>query len=449
MNNDPAPRRQLSLLQTSAVIVGSVIGSGVFINLPIVAQYAGSPIMSAAIWCIGGLFWIPQIMILTEMGTAYPAQGGAYVYLVRAGSPLLGFLYAWTAFLTSDTPTLTIVGLSAASALTFFFPALGIPLYARLFAAFMILSLGYVQYRSVPTGGNVQIILTLAKLFPLVAIVVIGLFYLDAGNLFYAPPTPDTIRGESVFSLLTAGISATLWAYAGFTNILYMGGEVKNPSRTLPISLMGSILFVMTAYTLISLCTSAIVPFHDLRAAVGGFVNPFAYLDFFGTYAGGFFAIAATISMIGVLNASIMTQPRLEYAIARDGLFFRSFGHLHPRYLTPDYSIAIQCCLSLVLFLLGGIENMLGYFTLSYVLQNALMYSAIFFLRRKPDYRPTYRAPAWALMAVLAIASQLYIAYGTFLAYPAGGVLACLGLILSGVPVYWYFKTRRPPLHAT
>jgi fructoselysine transporter len=138
-----------------------------------------------------------------------------------------------------------------------------------------------------------------------------------------------------------------------------------------------------------------------------------------------------------------MVQPRLEYAIARDGLFFSVFGHLHPKYLTPDYSILIQAGLAIVLFLLGDIENMIGYFTLSYALQNGLVYGALFALRKRDDYHPSYRSPWWKGMGVLAILTQIYVAVGTFLAYPTGGLLACLVLILSGLPLYFYFLSRK------
>jgi fructoselysine transporter len=440
MTSSPAPQRQLSLIQTSSLIVGTVIGSGVFLSLPIVARIGGTPLLSVLIWFLGGVLWIPQILILAEMGTAYPIQGGAYYYLNKAGSPFLAFLYTWTAFLTSDTPTLTIVALGAMSALTFFSPLFGGVLFSRTLASILIIGLAFLHYRSVRTGGNLQILLTLAKLTPLVSIVVIGFFFLGSGNL-----SGGVIVGgsSSMFAVITAGISSTLWSYAGFTNILYMAGEVQRPERTLPIGLIGSLAFVMIAYTLISLCTSAIVPFNELRAAGGGFINPFAYLGVGAAIAGSVFAVAAFVSMVGVLNASIMVQPRLEYAIARDGLFFSAFGHLHPKFLTPDYSIIIQSVLAIVLFMLGDIENMMGYFTLSYALQNGLVYGAIFFLRRRADYAPTYKAPWWKVMALLAIASQIYVAVGTFLAYPSAGILASLGLILSGMPVYFYFARRR------
>ena len=396
--------------------------------------------MTVLIWFLGGVVWIPQILILAEMGTAYPIQGGAYYYLNKAGSPFLAFLYTWTAFLTSDTPTLTIVGLGAISALTFFTPLFGDVLWARVLASVLILGLSLLHVRSVRTGGNVQIVLTIAKLTPLMSIVIIGFFYFGSGHLVGGTPS---VGAGATFAVITAGISSTLWSYAGFTNILYMAGEVKRPERTLPIALIGSLVFVMVAYTLISLCTSAIVPFSQLIGAEGGFINPFAYLGVASKVAGTIFAIAAFISMIGALNASIMAQPRLEYAIARDGLFFRVFGHLHPKYLTPDYSIMIQSALGIVLFLLGDIDNMMGYFTLSYALQNTLVYGAIFFLRRRPDYQPTYRAPWWGVMAGLSILIQMYVSVGTFMAYPTAGILASLALILSGLPIYMYYAYRR------
>jgi fructoselysine transporter len=431
------PVRSLNLIQTISIIISTVIGSGIFISLPIVSQIAGNPFIATIVWFLGGIMWLPPILILAEMGTAYPNQGFGYYYLQKAGSPFLAFLYTWTCFLTSDTPTLTIVALSAASVLTIFAPILNDFWIARLFASLLILLFALLHYRSVKTGGNFQIALTLAKIIPLFAVVFIGFYMFDSKNLFIGNNLSEE---KSLFFIITAGISATSWSYAGFGNILYMAGEVKNPHKTLPKALIGSVIFVIIAYTLISLGTSMIVPFKDLVKAKGDFVNPFLYLSSFKEFAPHLFAIVAFISMIGVLSASIMVQPRLEYAMAKDGLFFKSFGKLHPRYLTPHISIMVQAFFAIFIFLLGDIENMLGYFTLSYVLQNTLVYGTIFFLRKREDYKPTFISPAWKLMGLLSLLIQVYLIYGTFLAYPAYGVLACFGLVLTGLPIYIYFK---------
>ena len=420
--------------------MGTVIGSGVFINLPIVARETGSPLMASLAWLIGGLIWIPQIFILSEMGTAYPEEGFGYLYLKKAGSKPLAFLYVWTVFWTSDTPSITIIALSASSALAIFYPPLDGTIIGKLFAAMLILSLTYVHYRDVKKGGNLQILLTIAKISPLILLIVLGFFYLKSGNLFFKPTNVD--ESKSVFTLLVAGVAATTWSYAGFPNILYMAGEIKNPRKNLPLALIGSAIGIMVAYSLIALATGAIVPHADLVSFHGSFANPFQYLPIFSKFAAAFLAIAAFISMVGATNACIMVQPRIEYAIAKDGLFFKTFAHVHPQYETPDYSILFQSGLAIILLFIGNIEQLLGYFTLSYLLQNALVYAAIFKLRKRADYHPTFKAPAWLLMTILSIAIQLYLAYGTFIAYPAGGVLSAAIIIGSGLPIYFYFASR-------
>lgn len=430
--------RKLGLGHAIAIVVGTVIGSGVFINLPLVARATGSPLLAALAWLLGGLIWIPQIFIITEMATAYPNEGYGYLYLKEAGSPLLAFMYVWTAFITSDTPSITIIAMSAASALAVFWPPLDGPLYGRAFAIALIVLLTIPHYRDVKQGGNLQIVLTIAKISPLILLIVIGMFYYGSGNLT-AIPSPAA-HPRALGAMLLAGVAATVWSYAGFPNLLYMAGEIKNPRVTLPRALIGSVLGVMAAYVLIALGTSAIVPHDDLVDASGSFANPFQYLPVFATFAAGFLGIAAFISMVGATNACIMVQPRMEYAIARDGYFFKPFARVHPRYKTPHVSIVIQSGLAILMTLIGGIEALLGYFTLSYVIQNALVYGAIFWLRRKPDYQPSYRAPLWQGMAVVSIVVQLALAVGTFLAYPTGGVLTAAVLIGTGVPLYLWFK---------
>jgi fructoselysine transporter len=439
-----APLRMLGLGASASIIIGAVIGSGVFINIPIVARYAGSPGIALLIWLAGGLVWLPQIVLLAEMGTAYPNQGGPYYFLYKAGSPFLAFLYTWTAFLTSDTPTITIIALLAASAVSYLLPVFINPFAAKLFAASLICLFAYIQSRNLKTGAMVQIVLTLSKVLPLALIVVLGLWFLDSGNFFWSQPRSANSAGP-LFYTISTGISTTVWAYAGFVNILYMAGEVKNPSVNLPRALIGSVAFVIVAYTALCICTSLIVPFSELLAVKEGtFVNPFLYMSFFSGSAGAMFAVFFLISMLGVLNSVIMTQPRLEYAMARDNLFFQAFGKLHPRHATPHYSIWIQSLLAIALFLLGDIETMLGYFSLSYVLQNALVYGAVVKLRAQDGYRPSYRVRHWKAAVVFSVGAQLFLAYGIFTAFPLGGTLACAALILTAIPVYFYYHRNRP-----
>lgn len=436
--SQPVLKRELNFAHVVALILGSVIGSGVFINLPIVARATGNPYLSIMAWLLGGIIWLPQLFILAEMATAYPEEGFGYLYFKKAGSPLLGFLYVWTVFWTSDTPSITIIALSAISALSFFSPALDGTLMAKLLAALLITVLTLVHYRSVRQGGNLQIVLTTLKLLPLLLLCVLGLTHWGKAGLSAAVPR---LEGSSA-RLLIAGVAATIWSYAGFTNVLYMAGEIKNPARNIPLGLILSVLIVTTIYALIALATCIFVPFTELVGTVGKFANPFQYLPTFASIAAPFLALAAFTSMVGCISALIMLQPRIEFAIARDGLFFKPFAHVHPRYQTPDYSILLQSGLAILLLFCGGIESLLGYFTLSYLVQNALVYGTIFWLRRRDDYRPTYRSPMWLVMTLFAIGTQVYLIYGTALAYPLPGVLAAAGLIATGLPVYYGFRKK-------
>lgn len=443
---NPVPKRELNLLQISAIIIGGVIGSGVFLNIPFVADITGSPVLSVVIWILGGLLWFPQILILAELSTAYPNQGGPYYYIHKAGSPFLAFQYTWTAFLTSDTPSLTIIALIASSAVSYFFPILENTLYAKLFAASLIIFFAVIQYRSVKLGGNIQIVLTLSKLIPLFAIVFIGFSYLNTNIAYLSASIPSP---SSTFSKIIGGVSATIWAYAGFLNILYMGGEIKNPVKNLPRALIGSTVFVIIAYALITLTTFLIVPFEKAVVVKGEILNPFIFIPFISDIAGGLFSIVIFISMLGVLNSIMMCQPRLEYAMAKDGLFFPVFGKLHPQYLTPHYSIVIQTTIAILLFLLGDVESLLGYFTISYIVQNSLVYGSIISLRRKSDYKPVYKVKFPVLMAVISILIQVSFSLGAFIAFPLVGILVSVIFIALGTPLYFYFyityvKNKKP-----
>ncbi|MCF7808702.1 MAG: amino acid permease [Candidatus Marinimicrobia bacterium] len=433
-------RRQINLNHSLAIIIGTVIGSGVFIQLPIVQQATGSPGLAIIAWLIGGIIWLPQLFILAEMGTAYPQQGFGYLYLQKAGSPGLAFIYVWTVFWTSDTPSITILAVAAVAALDVFFPVLADSYQTKIIAALIIMALTWVHVRSVNRGGQLQVLLTIVKLSPLVLLSVLGFFFFDSPHLFMS----STLAADkSLFVLVTAGVAATVWSYAGFPNILYMAGEIKEPGKTLPMALLGSLLVVTAVYVLVAAATGALVPHDVLVGSAGGFANPFKYLPWFAGIAAGFLAIAAFTSMVGATNACIMVQPRIEYAIAQDNLFFPIFGKLHTKYGTPANSILIQSGLAIIMIFIGGIEALMGYFTLSYILQNLVVYVVIFWLRKRDDYRPAYKSPAWQLMALLAIIFQVLLLFGTFNAFPLDGVLAALILILTGLPVYFYFKKRQ------
>lgn len=436
-------KRELGLFHMLAVIIGLVIGSGVFINIAPVQRAAGSPLLAILAWAVGGLLILPQILIYAELGTAYPDQGFGYLYLQKAGSPLLAFLYTWTAFWTSDMPSISILSIAAVTALNVFFPALTVnALATKIPAVLIIVILTLIHLRSVKKGSWVQAVLTVLKLIPLIILAFVGFFFLDSGNLF-AFPQESAGAGRSVIWLIIMGASGTVWSYAGFPNIMYMAGEVRNPKRNIPRALIYSALFVIVMYVLIATASAAIVPHADMLNAEG-FLNPFAYLPGFARYAAAFLGIAAFISCIGATNVCVMSQPRLQYAMARDGLFFKTFGKIHPRYGTPANSILLQSAFAIILVFFSGktLDTLLGYFTFSYLFQNILVYGSIFWLKKRDDYKPSYHVPAWRLMAVLSVVLPLPLILASFSAFPLAGILFSIGFTLAGIPVYYLFRKK-------
>lgn len=436
-------KRELKLFQMLAVIIGLVIGSGVFINIAPVQRATGSPLLAVIAWAVGGLLILPQIFIYAELGTAYPDQGFGYLYLQKAGSPMLAFLYTWTAFWTSDMPSISILSIAAVSALNVFFPSLTVDAFStKLLAILIILILTLIHLRSVRQGSWLQVILTALKIIPLFILAILGLFYLDSPNLFLAPQHSAATE-HPVIWLVIMGAAGTVWSYAGFTNVMYMAGEIKNPRRNIPLALISSALFVIVMYVLISLASAAIIP-HEAMIVSEGFLNPFSYLPGFARFAAAFLGIAAFISCVSATNVCVMSQPRLQYAMARDGLFFKVFGKIHPRFGTPANSILLQSgfAVILVFFSQDTLDTLLGYFTFSYLFQNILVYGSIFWLRKREDYRPSYKAPAWRLMAVLAVLLPLPLILASFTAFPLAGILFSLGFTLAGIPVYYLFRRR-------
>lgn len=432
------PKRQLSLYHIWGIIIGTVIGSGVFINIPIVQKATGSPILATFAWLIGGLILIPQILIFSELGSAYPEQGFGYTYLKKAGKPSLAFLYVWTAFWITDMPSITIMSVAGIVALKFFFPILANSLLTKLIASFLIIALTSIHYFSVRKAGNFQLLLTLIKISPLILLAFFGIVLFKSDNLFVTPMI-ENYDGNWIW-LVMIGVAGTVWSYAGFPNVLYMAGEIENPQKNIPRALISSLLFVTLIYTLVGFASGSLMPHSDLINVSGGFANPFKYLPWLAGIAGGFLAISAFISITGATNACIMAQPRLQYSIAKDGMFFKSFGYLHPKYGTPSKSILFQSGSAIILIFIGGIESLLGYFTFAFLFQNIMIFSSFFKLKKRDDYNPKYKTPMWKTMVIFSLIIQPILIIATFQAFPFKGVLFASIITALGLPAYLFFK---------
>ena len=397
--------RKLGLGAVIALGVGTTVGSGIFSSLSEVANAAGSSLFLVLAFIIGGLLQIPANFVYSELASAYPEDGGQYVYFREAGSRPLAFLCGWISFWATDPPSISIMALAIVNYLAFFIPIHGLVL--RLVAVVFVLIFMGVHIRSVEGGGKFQTIITALKILPFALVIGIGLFNLQGDILLSSAPLKGYATGG--IAALIAGIAATTWSYDGMGAACYMSGEIKNPKKNMPLGL------ILTAVVVLAL------------------------------YAGTIVAIMEIIVVIGSLSSCIMFQPRIEYAMAKDNLFFKSFAKVHPKYETPYFSIIVQCAVAIVLIFASNLSALLGYFTMVALLKNVLTFVTIFVLRKKGKehgYDPSYKCPGGPIMPLIAIIMTGTLIWGQLTYAPMQSLICAFVAVATGLPVFYYWDRK-------
>lgn len=397
--------RKLGLGAVIALGVGTTVGSGIFSSLSEVANAAGSSLFLVLAFIIGGLLQIPANFVYSELASAYPEDGGQYVYFREAGSRPLAFLCGWISFWATDPPSISIMALAIVNYLAFFIPIHGLVL--RLVAVVFVLIFMGVHIRSVEGGGKFQTIITALKILPFALVIGIGLFNLQ-GDILLSSASLEGYATSGIAALI-AGIAATTWSYDGMGAACYMSGEIKNPKKNMPLGL------ILTAVVVLAL------------------------------YAGTIVAIMEIIVVIGSLSSYIMFQPRIEYAMAKDNLFFKSFAKVHPKYETPYFSIIVQCAVVIVLIFASDLSALLGYFTMVALLKNVLTFVTIFVLRKKGKehgYNPSYKCPGGPIMPLIAIIMTSTLIWGELTYAPMQSLICALVAVVTGLPVFYYWDRK-------
>ncbi|MGX6979659.1 amino acid permease [Vagococcus elongatus] len=435
----PTLKRKLGLGTVIALGVGTTIGSGIFSSLSEVAGAAGSSLILVLSFLIGGLVQIPANFCYAELASAYPENGGQYVYFREAGSRPLAFLTGWISFWATDPPSISIMALAIANYLGFFIPLSGLTL--KFVSVVFVLIFMFLHMRSVEGGGFFQNVITVLKILPFILIIGIGLFNLQGDLLLSAKPMLGASTG---LMALIAGISATTWSFDGMAAPAYMSGEIKNPEKNMPKGLILTAFIVLGIYVGLTFVASGILSVDELASSSAPIALLASKIPVIGSFAGTFVAVTAVIVIIGSLSSCIMFQPRIEYAMAKDGLFFKSFGKVHPKYETPYFSIIVQCLYAIVLIFATNISDLLGYFTLVALLKNFLTFGTIFVLRRKKEgYNPSYVTPFGYAMPVIAMFMTGTLIYSTFLWAPAAGLIAAIAAVVTGLPAYYFWNRKK------
>ena len=445
--------RAIGPVAATLLVVGGIIGSGIFLTTGSMAQALPSAPLLLLAWILGSLFALFGALTYAEMATMYPQSGGVYVYLREAFGPLTAFLYGWATVLVVLAGGLAAVAVGFADYFSYFFPSLSsasvvadfrlggvvIRITANQLVAVAALGmLGAINYVGVRSGSGVNAVLTVAKLT--------GLALLPLFALWNVPVTPawtPIVPAETASPLSAFGVAliAVLWAAEGYYMVTYAAGEVRDPARNLPRALTGGLLIVMTVYVGVNLVYLYALPMEELRGTTR--VAEAAATAMVGPVGATLIALTVLVSTLGADAAVILSGSRLCYAMAKDRLFFPAASAVHPTFQTPHVAIVGLTMWSSLLALSGSYEQLFTYVVFASVLFSLLGGLALFRLRRiRPDAERPYRAWGYPVVPALFVLGALFMVVNTLVARPVESI-AGLGLLVLGLPAYWYWNGAR------
>ncbi len=447
--------RQLGLFDSTMMMMGIVIGSGIFLTTGIMAQAVPSAPMVLLAWLLGGLLILAGALTYAELGVSLPEAGGQYVYLREAYGHLFGFLFGWKMFLVNMTGSIAALGVAFAEYFGYFFPFLSTKEIVfsfqvsgfsyslsrgQLIAVAVIVLLTAINYVGVAFGKTVQNVLTVIKIGTILVFIVFG-FIFTGGASIDLSLNPE---GWSFARLLTGfGLAfvSVFWAFDGWNNINYVAGEIKNPRRNLKFALVIGTLGVTLLYFFTNVIYFLALPVGEMKGVVT--VAEKASSSLFGATAAGIISAMILISILGAANGAIFVGPRVYYAMARDGLFFKKVGGVHSRFKTPGFSLVLQAIWASLLALTGTFEQLFTFAMFAGILFWVLAAAAIFTLRKKrPDLPRPYKAWGYPVVPMIFILALSGILLNTLIRRPVES-LAGVALMVVGIPVYYMWKGNR------
>jgi APA family basic amino acid/polyamine antiporter len=431
--------RVLNRLDVVSIVIGGVIGSGIFLVPSKIASEVHSPLLMLAVWVVGGFLSFLGALAFAELGAAMPEAGGMYIYLREAYGPLLSFLFGWTLFLVIDSGAIATLAVAfSANYLPYFFKMT--PLMSKIVAVVFIVFLAAVNYLGVRWGANLQNLLTLIKTGAIVGICA-TIFFFGRGNFgnFFSPGS-----GKFSLDLLSSfGVAmvATFWAYKGWESATYSAGEVKQPERNLPLGILIGLLSVIGLYLLANLAYLYVLPVQAIAGSSR--VAAEAMKAAVGPAGASIISFVILFSIMGAANQNLLCSPRVYFAMSRDRLFFQGIARIHPRFLTPHVSIIAISLWSIVLSLSGTFEQLFTYVVFGQWLFFGLTVAAVFVLRRKrPDLPRPYKTWGYPLTPAVFVLAAFLISLNS-LVKQFWNSLAGLAIIMLGIPAYFYWKRKQ------
>jgi APA family basic amino acid/polyamine antiporter len=446
----PELARDLGLSHAGAVVVGTIIGSGIFLVPAEMMQAVGSARLVYLAWMVGGVLSFFGALTYAELGAMKPQAGGEYIYVRDAYGPMLGFLYAWTWFLIAKpasiaTITTGLVRILGSFPVFAFFSHAFVThpfaiTYGQLVAIAATILISWLNYIGVRKAGEFQFIFTLLKVATILGIVAIGFSYSNGSWSNFAT---EFVGAKGAVAGFFTALVAALWAYDGWNDLNMVAGEIRNPQRNVPLALIWGVATVGLLYVLVNAAVQYVLPAAAMAVSERPASDAVALV--LGRTGAGLVSAAMAVSMLVTLNGTIMSGARVPFAMARDGYFFRSMADVHPRFRTPSVAIIVQGVLAIILLLLVG-TSFRKFFSLA-IFAEWLFYmiagSTVFvFRRRDPGADRPYRVWGYPVVPMLFVSASAVLLYFTFrdnLPISAYGLVA----ILAGIPVFLFFARQK------
>jgi APA family basic amino acid/polyamine antiporter len=453
----------LGLLDSTMIVAGSMIGSGIFIVSADITRNVGSAGWLIAVWLITGFMTLTAALSYGELSAMFPKAGGQYVYLKEAFNPLAGFLYGWSFFAVIQTATIAAVGVAFSKFAGYFIPALelrdenvitqilGLKIYsAQLVSIALIIFLTYINTKGIKGGKMIQTTFTVIKLVSLFGLIIFG-FLLAAKSEIWNTNWADAwamksraadgsviggVAGSAILGAIAASMVGSIFSSDAWNNVTFIAGEVHNPKRNIGLSLFLGTMIVTLIYVAINVMYISVLPLQNIASAPQDRVAVAASTAIFGNIGAYVIAVMIMISTFGCNNGLILAGARVYYTMAKDGLFFSKTGTLN-KHEVPEFALWIQCLVAAILCLSGRYGDLLDMVSFVVVMFYALTILGIFILRKKmPDAERPYKAFGYPLLPAIYILMAisfciLLIMYKPQFTWPG------LIIVLTGIPIYY------------
>ena len=431
----PSLERVLSLLDATMINVGGIIGSGIFMVPATVAFFTGSTSLFFLVWILGGIVSLFGALSVAELGAAMPQAGGQYVYLNEAYGPIWGYLYGWSAVAVINTASIAAVGVAFSEYLGFFFPISDASIKGIAVGTIVLLTI--INIIDVKSGARFQNLFTLSKLGAIFGIILLGLVMEGGTNQNLSPIFSDKPFIGLIGPLGLAMVSV-LWTFDGWIFITYVAGEVKNPGRNIPLSLIFCMLIVVSVYLLLNYVLLFILGFTGMNGSE--LVVSDAASVFLGNKGAAVVTLIILISLIGANNGFVLSSARINYAMARDKLFFNQAAQIHSRFKSPANALIIQCVWACILTFTGTFNQLITYIIFASWIFYGMSAGAVIILRKKkPDMDRPYKTPAYPWIPIIFIFFAIFLTINTIMEAPRDATIGA-GIILAGLPLYYYWK---------